>query len=187
MLFRSKEEFQTSQYAQVDETPIRYLEPGKGRCGKGYMWVGHVPGRSVIFEWHASRAAECLNSLVGENYRGKIQCDGYLAYASFAKDKPGLKLFGCWAHSRRKFFEAQDEAPRQAGWILNQMSWLYHWEAQLRDSGASPTLRAAKRASHHRMVLERLRRALERLQPKHLPKSKMGEAIQYTKIGRAHV
>ena len=35
-----------------------------------------------------------------------IQCDGYGAYPSWAKGKPWIKLSGCHAHVRRKFFEA---------------------------------------------------------------------------------
>ena len=174
-----KQEFQSSRYVQVDETPIKYLDPGRGQCAQGYLWTGHVPGQCVIYQWHASRAADCLNSLLGEKFQGKIQCDGYSAYPAFARDKPGILLFGCWAHARRMIFEAQEQAPRQAGWILHQMSWLYQWEAQLREERAGPVLRAVKRASCHRMVVERLHRALVRLQPRHLPKSKLGEAIGY--------
>ena len=174
-----KAELQASPYVQVDETPVDYLDPGKGRCGQGYLWTGHVPGVCVLFEWHASRAAQCLDSLLGREFRGKIQCDGYSGYPAFARDKTGIQLFGCWAHARRGLFEARDQAPRQAGWLLQQMSLLFAWEARLREDRAGPALRQALRASHHRMVVERLHRALVRLQPRYLPKSKMGEAIRY--------
>ena len=50
----------------------------------------------------ASRAARCVGSFLGENFSGKLQCDGYSAYPAFAKEKDNLKLFGCWAHARRK-------------------------------------------------------------------------------------
>lgn len=174
-----KEEFQKSPYVQVDETPIKYLDPGQGQCSQGYLWTGHVPGQCVIYEWHPSRSAECLNSLLGEEFTGKVQCDGYSAYPAFAKDKSEILLFGCWAHARRMVFEAQEQAPRQAGWILNQMGLLFGWEAELAEGRAGPVLREVKRASHHRMVTERLHRAFTRLQPRYLPKSKMGEAIRY--------
>ena len=103
-----KEEFQKSSYAQVDETPIKYLDPGKGQCSQGYLWTGHVPGQCVLYEWHPSRSAECLNSLLGEGFKGKVQCDGYSAYPAFAKDRTEVLLFGCWAHARRLVFEAQE-------------------------------------------------------------------------------
>jgi transposase len=175
-----KQEVQASPYVQVDETPVRYLDPElPGRCGQGYLWTALVPGKCVVYEWHASRAAACLDSLLGPDYRGKLQCDGYSAYPAFAKDKARLELFGCLAHGRRGFFQAQEQAPQVAGWILNQFGILYGWEEQLRRSRAGPAAREALRASHSRMVMERLHRALERLQPRYLPQSPLGQAISY--------
>ena len=169
-----------SPYVQVDETPVRYQDPTvEGRCGQGYLWTGLVPGECVIYQWHTSRAADCLDSLLGETYTGKLQCDGYSAYGAFAKAKADVALFGCWAHARRNFYEAQEQAPRVAGWILKQIGLLYHWEERWRQSRAGPRLRQAHRASHSRMVVGRLRGALERLQPRYLPQSALGKAISY--------
>ena len=181
-----KQELQHSSYVQVDETPVRYLDPETpGRCAQGYLWTGLVPGKCVVYEWHASRAAACLDSLLGNDFKGKLQCDGYSAYPAFARGKegtpeePGLRLFGCWAHARRGFFEAQEQAPGVAGWILNQIGILYGWEEELRQSRAGPGAREARRSSHSRMVVTRLKRALEKLRPRYLPKSPLGQAISY--------
>ena len=175
-----KDQLRQSGYLQVDETPVRYQDPNlPGRCGQGYLWVGLVPGQCVVYEWHASRAAQCLDSLLGEDFEGKLQCDGYSAYPAFAKEKNALTLFGCWTHARRNFFEAKEQAPRIAGWLLNQIGLLYRWEARLRQTRAGPVQRQIVRASHHRMVVERLHRALNKLQPRYLPQSLMGQAIGY--------
>ena len=175
-----KKELQHSPYVQVDETPVRYLDPQRpGRCAQGYLWTGLVPGKCLIYEWHPSRAAACLDSLLGNDFKGKLQCDGYSAYPAFAKDKSGVELFGCWAHARRGFWEAREQAPGMAGWILNQIGILYGWEEQLRQSRAGPAAREAMRASNSRMVVTRLKRVLEKLQPRYLPKSPLGQAIGY--------
>jgi transposase len=159
---------------------VRYQDPNlQGRCGLGYLWTAVVPGQCVVYEWHASRAAGCLDSLLGKGFVGKLQCDGYSAYPAFAKGKSGVDLLGCWAHARRNFFEAQEQAPRVAGWILNQIGLLYRWEAELRRNRAGPVLRQVHRSSHHQMVIERLSRALKKLQPRYLPRSLMGQAIGY--------
>lgn len=172
-------QLQASRYVQLDETPIDYLDPGKGRCSKGYLWTAHIPGRCVVFQWHASRAAQCLDKLLGPEWRGKIQCDGYSAYPAFARGKDGLELFGCWAHARRDVFEARPDDPKVAGWLLHQMSLLFGWEAQLRDQGVGPRARQALRASHHRMVVERMHRVLLQLRKRYLPESNMGKAFTY--------
>lgn len=175
-----KKEIRQSPYVQVDETPVRYLDPEKpGRCAQGYLWTGLAPGKCVIYEWQTSRAAVCLEELLGKDFKGKVQCDGFSAYPAFAKDKPSVKLAGCLAHARRGFFEAKEEAPQVAGWILHQIGILYRWEEQLRQSRAGPGRREALRGSHSRMVMDRLKRALEKLKPRYLPKSLMGQAIGY--------
>ena len=175
-----KRQMQGSPYVQVDETPVRYQDPNlRGRCGQGYLWTALVPGQCVVYEWHASRAARCLDSLLGPGFAGKLQCDGYSAYPAFAKGKGAVDLLGCWAHARRNFFEAQEQAPRVAGWFLNQIGLLYRWEEQLRRNRAGPVLRQVQRSSHHRMVIERLGRALKKLQPRYLPQSLLGQAIGY--------
>ena len=176
-----KEDLRKSGYVQVDETPVRYQDPErKGRCGQGYLWTGLVPGQCVVYEWHASRAARCLDSLLGPEFEGKLQCDGYSAYPAFGKEKADVELFGCWAHARRNYFEAQEEEPRMAGWFLNQIGLMYGWEEDLRQSRAGPVRREVHRASHARMVIERLHRVLKKFQNRYLPQSLMGQAISYT-------
>src|SRR6202050_4949516 len=113
-----KEQLQRSPYVQVEETPVKYLEPGRGQTGQGYLWTGLAPGHCVVYEWHPSRAARCVVSLLGETFSGNLQCDGYSAYPAFAKEKEDLKLCGCWAHARRGFFEAKEQASKVAGWFF---------------------------------------------------------------------
>jgi transposase len=174
-----KKQLRQSRYVQVDETPVRYQDPDlPGRCGQGYLWAASVPGHEVVYEWHASRAARCLDSLLGSGYQGKLQSDGHSAYPAFVKNK-AIALFGCWAQARRGFFEAQEQAPKMAGWILNQIGQMYGWERQLRLSRTGPALRQAHRRAHSRMVVERCHRALHLLRPRYLPQSPMGQAITY--------
>lgn len=174
-----KEEIRKSPYVQVDETPVKFLEPGRGQTGQGYLWVALVPGQCVLYQWHASRAADCLESLLGKDFSGKLQCDGYSAYPAFAKNRKQVELLACWAHARRNFFDAREQAPEVAGWILNQIGILYGWEEELRQNRAGPKLRESLRASHSLMVVRRLHRALTRLQSRYLPQSLMGQAISY--------
>lgn len=175
-----KKEVRLSPYAQLDETPIRYLDPDRnGGSAQGYLWTALVPGRCVLYEWHASRAASCLDSLLGNEFKGYLQCDGYSAYPAYAKDKKEVRLVGCLAHIRRGIFEAKEQAPLLAGWVLNQIGILYGWEEQLRESRAGPAARQAFRSSHSRMVMDRLHRVLEKSKSRYLPQSLMGSAISY--------
>jgi transposase len=169
-------------YVQVDETPIDYLEPGHGKTKQGYLWTGSRPGGDVFFRWETSRATACLGRVVPTTFTGTIQCDGYAAYRSFAKGRePSITLAGCWAHVRRKFYEARESSPRLAGWLLNQIQQLYRIEARLREPHAGPNLRAAVRASQSRPIVRRIERALFKLKAsgRQLPQSPLGTAIDY--------
>jgi transposase len=170
-------------YVQVDETPVDYLEPGHGKTRQGYLWTCSRPGGDVFFRWETSRAALCLNNIIPVDFTGTLQCDGYSAYRSFANARNRtIALAGCWAHVRRKFFEALEQSPKTAGWIMRQIQNLYQVEARLREHQAGPGLRAAVRIHQSRPIVQRLKQALVRLKSsgRSLPQSLLGIAIDYT-------
>jgi len=169
-------------YVQVDETPVRYLAPGNGKTKTGYFWTASRPGGDAVYQWEISRAATCLDNVLPGDFKGTMQCDGYSAYASFARRKEHIQLAACWAHARRKFYEAQEQDPGVVHWLLRQMGHLYRLERELRENKTVPTLRAVARAHRSRPIYQRLHRLLTRLKSKrrYLPRSRMGLAIDYT-------
>jgi transposase len=168
-------ELRNGNYLQVDEAPVRYNGREGGGSAKGYLWVYHRPGGDVLFEWHTSRAADCLDGMLGE-FKGIIQSDGYRAYDSYVATNQNIELAVCWAHARRKFHEARDES-KFAAWMLYQIGRLYQLERE--TDGLGPALRSAIRCSHGKMLLSLIKRALKLKQPKFLPKSATGKAINY--------
>lgn len=170
-------------YVQLDETPINYLEPGAGRSLQGYLWTGSRPGGDVFFDWHTSRAAACLDTVVPVDFKGTVQCDGYAAYDRLAaRPDKAIRLAGCWAHVRRKFHDALEGSPKTAGWIVKQIQLLYRIESGLREKKAGPALRQAYRASQSKSIVQRIEKACTRLlqSRRFLPKSAMSQAMEYT-------
>jgi hypothetical protein len=106
---RTREKLLAKDVLQADESPVRYLDPGRGKCATGYYWGLHAPQcgdkGGILFQWHPSRRAACLDDLL-PGYIGILQTDGYAAYDSWASKNPGITLAACWAHARRKFHEA---------------------------------------------------------------------------------
>jgi transposase len=177
---RVLDELKATGYLQIDETMIRYLQPGKGRAQQGYLWVYHSPGAGVFFDWHPSRGAKCLERTLA-GYTGKMQTDGYAAYIAWLTSIPREERPAhakCWAHVRREFFEAADDS-WFARWMVAQIAHLYGVEKRLRDTGAGPGLRVVVRNADSRMTLERIHRMLERHLTKHLPQGPTGKAIAY--------
>ena len=174
-----KRELLAGDYLQVDETPVRVRDPEvQGRCATGYLWVASRPGGDVIFEFHPGRGKEYAQALIG-NFKGYLQRDGYGVYGALAKAGPGLVPIGCWAHGRRKFVEALDERPQEAGPIVSELRKLYLIERHARDEGLLPAQRQAVRQEVSASILAALKPRLEALRPGCLPQSPLGKAIQY--------
>jgi len=184
-----RDELRRGQYLQIDESPIRYCQAEGGGSSKGYVWVYHRPGAGVLFEWHTGRGAVCLNEML-EDFGGTVQSDGYAAYQSYAREraqhiadgakKPEIVLAACWAHARRKFHEALEEYPVQAGWALRQIQLLYAIETRLRHAKAGPRYRSVLRSVESTPILARLEKMLKLKLDAYRPTTKLGKAIRYT-------
>jgi transposase len=176
-----RNEIRESGYIQADETFIKYQDPKKDYCPNGYLWAYHSPGTGVLFEWHASRAATCLDSMLVD-YAGLLQTDGYAGYTSWlnkkshAKEKTAIIHAACWAHARRKFREVPGNPTAED--IVKRIAKLYRVERKLRDN---PELdRAAYRREHATPVMEGIKSIIETERFRQLPQSNFGKAINYT-------
>lgn len=170
-----------SGYLQVDETPVNYLSPGHGSTKKGYLWVYHAPGHAVIFDWQTGRGAKCLESML-DDYSGIVQCDGYNAYPAYNNTRPlddRLVLHACWAHVRRKFFDARKDSDF-ARMMLRSIQDLYRIESRLRKEAASPDQRQAVRQEQSRPIIETIGKAIKEHESSHLPQGLTGKAVRYT-------
>jgi transposase len=170
-----------SDYLQADETPIKYLAPGKGKTGQGYLWALHQPGGNVFYQWHASRGSTCLDDLL-DGFHGTLQCDGYAAYGKHSNKHPAIRLAGCWAHVRRKFHEALQTGQTAAAGPLKAIAKLYLTEKDLRQTRAGPDEKSLIRSQQSAPLIETLRLDLLQLRAHAtvLPKSPLGKAIDYT-------
>jgi transposase len=172
-----------SGYVQCDETPVKFMDPDeKGRgTTQGYLWVVSAPGGDVVFDWRLSRRHGELTSLLTEDYVGLLQSDGYEAYASYARMHPEVAWLGCWAHARRKFFEAQSESPRVAKAALRLIGRMYRREREWDEKKLEPWQRAAERAKPEGLArtMESLRRLARWARERVLPKSTLGKACDY--------
>jgi transposase len=167
-------------YVQCDETPIRCNDPDvRGQTVQGWLWALSRPGGNIVFEWRMSRRqAEAVTLLAG--FRGVLQSDAYSAYANFAREHEGVVCVGCWAHARRRFHEALEEAPVPAGFVLRLIGQLYALEAQWDEANwTEPAQRAHLRRRDFACTLNLLKKVAVRLFARVLPKTRLGEACSY--------
>jgi transposase len=172
-----------SQYVQCDETPVKFIDPdAKGHAAlQGYLWVVSSPGGDVVFDWRLSRRHGELTKLLTDDYVGLLQSDGYEAYDAYADKHDGVVRLGCWAHARRKFFEAQPDHPRVAKAALRMIKRMYQRERAWDEQNLEPSQRLIERVKPD--GLARTMASLKRLalwaRQRVLPKSTLGKACDY--------
>jgi transposase len=127
----------SGQVIQMDETTVQVMgENGRSDTQKSYMWLarGGPPGKTVVlFEYRTTRGAEHAQKMLA-GYNGYLQTDGYAGYDKAVDDVPGIVHAGCFAHARRKFFEASkvSEQAATAKEGMQHIKKLYIIETELR-------------------------------------------------------
>lgn len=167
-------------YLQADETTIKVLDSTKKKdTHLGYYWVYHNPvDRTVLFDYQKGRNKEALQKIL-EGFKGYLQTDGYHGYGPYAA-LPGVTHLCCWAHARRKFFEAQDNDRARAELALVFIGKLYEIEAHCREKKLTPKDRKAYRLDKALPVLDAFSKWLTENYAQTLPKSAIGMAMAYT-------
>ena len=105
--------------------------------------------------------------------------DGYAGYNDVVT-KNNLRHLICWAHARRKFFEAKDLDPAFIGNVLSLIGMLYDVERDALEREISFEQRYDLRKEKSEPILKEIKFCLENPKSVILPKSKIGEAVDYT-------
>ncbi|MCF8239178.1 MAG: IS66 family transposase [Saprospiraceae bacterium] len=170
----------SSDYIQVDESPIRVLDKDKaGSTHRGQQWVYHSPAlKRVAFQYRKGRGMHGPKEMLS-TYRGHIQCDGYKVYDGMARNNPSMILLGCLAHTRRKYFDAEKIDPRVSK-PLKLIQQLYRIERELRSSSLSADQYTQARQKQMRPIFDEWKKWMEENEQSILPKSAVGKAIVYT-------
>ncbi|WP_153800388.1 IS66 family transposase, partial [Foetidibacter luteolus] len=169
-----------SNYLNADETTIKVLDKDKqGTTHQGYYWVYYdTATKLVLFDYQPGRGALYPQAML-HRFKGYLQSDGYDAYETFDK-AANITTLCCWAHARRKFYEAKDYDHANAEKILTQIQQLYQIEAHCRDESFTPEQIKQHRQQHAVPVLNALHETLKGLLLKSLPGSPLGKAVSYT-------
>jgi len=167
----------------IDETTVQVMdEPGRPNTSKSFMWVflGGEVGKPVVeFQYHPTREATVpLDVLKG--YKGFIQTDGYDGYKEVGS-QPGVTHVGCWAHARRKFYEATQVSKSDgiATDGMAQIDSLFRLERSLREQPLSDTAFMKARREKAQPIMQTLHAWLEEQEPRVPPSLTLGKAIAY--------
>ncbi len=169
-----------SKAVQTDDTPVPVLDPTLPRTRTGRIWtyVGSHP--YTVFDYTPNRSGNGPDAFL-QPFHGFLQADAYSGYDHlYADPERGIVEVACWAHARRKFYEAQSSDLMRSMVMLAYIRLLYDVEREARDRQLSGGERRELRQAKSRPILDDIHAYLEAERPKVLPKSPEGQAIAYT-------
>src|SRR3989344_5900632 len=99
----------------IDETSIKVQ-------GKNFwIWI-FTTLTTTIFVIRKSRHCKVIKEILGENFQGVINCDGWETYKTYKNSNGNVLLQRCWAHALREveaLAEKYDEAKPLFKWFQN--------------------------------------------------------------------
>ena len=176
-----KQRVLSSKAVQTDDTPVAVLDPELTRTRKGRIWsyVGDAANPFTVYDYTPTREGEGPAAFL-EDFAGYLQADAYTGYdALYADEARHVTEVACWAHARRKFFEAQNSDLMRSMIMLAYVRLLYDVEREAKDKGWTGEARRVLRQAKSLPILADIEAYLRREQPQVLPKSPIAEAIGY--------
>jgi len=194
-----------SSVIHTDDTPVKVQDRSRTQTRTGRFWVylGDENHPYTVFTYTPSRSRDGPMAFLrdwGKDQRVYLQADAFGGYDGiYAGDAGGqVTEVACWAHARRKFYDARTSDAAASTQALAYIRLLYDVEDQAKKEAKKPSAdEASGRRFYESLVAirSRLRQELavprlaqfkgwlESQQAEHggpvLPKSPMGQAIQY--------
>ena len=133
----------------ADETPVSLLAPGRGKTKRAYVWVYRTTNfaaqRAVYYDFCKDRSGEHPQRVLAD-FGGTLVSDDYAGY--HALHRRGVSAALCWAHARRKLFEAHEfNGSEIAGQAVALIARLYEIEREARELGADARQRLRQQRS----------------------------------------
>ena len=168
-----------SRVIHTDETRVPVQAPGTGQCRKGRIWtyLGDRENPYIVYDYTPDRTRAGPTSWLAK-YKGYLQADAYGGYDGIYR-KGDITEVACWAHARRKFFDARTTDATRSAHLLALVGELYDVERRAKD--LSEQTRLELRQQESMPVLERIKTWLDDEVRIVLPRSPMAGAIGYAR------
>ena len=166
-----------SRVIHTDDTPVPIQSPGAKQCRKGRIWcyLGDEANPYTVYDYTPSRKRDGpARWLAG--FTGYLQADAYGGYDGIFHQENVTEV-ACWAHARRKFYDAQDSDGQRAAEMLALIGELYAIEREAQE--LSDALRLAVRQQRSLPVLAQIKTWLNAAGEVVLPRSPLGAALTY--------
>jgi transposase len=173
-----KRELLRAALLQADETPINVQDPAvKGRLTRAYIWTYGIPWGETVYDFTLGRSAKGPEKFL-KDFEGYLQTDAYSGYNSVCRTGAVVHV-ACWAHVRRRFYNAIGEAPELAKLVLAGIQKLYRIERRAKEEGVCADALVELRRREAKPILDSLKGIMASKSLQVLPKSALGTAIHY--------
>lgn len=185
-----RKELLKSNYVQADETTVQVIDNGgKEAKANKYMWLyktGASRSPIILYDYQKTRSSSCPTEFL-KGFSGYLQTDGYSGYNKVEN----AKRIYCLAHIRRKYHDIivnlNDEALKKSRAVIgfNFCEQLYKIEKDLRDAYGEAenyyVVRYETRLKKSAPIFKNFEDYVEKEIKDALPKSPLGQALEYTK------
>ena len=181
----------------TDDTPVDVLDEKvkqSTRTGRFWVYVGNKEHPQTVFSYTPDRSRDGPMQFL-KDWSGYLQADAYAGYNAVYAGEAGGKVIevACWAHARRKFFDARDSEVAIGTQALGHVRLLYdvedhanqQFQAQAHSAGAR-SLSSIRQELRQQLAVPRLQQFKAWLQSQQIAnggqvmsKSPMGQAITY--------
>ena len=190
-----------SRVLHTDDTTVPVLDPAlpHTRTGRFWLYFGDRNHHYAVYQYTPNRKRDGPAEFL-KNYQGYLQADAFGGYDGIYAGSGGKIIeVACWAHARRKFYDAQRSSGAVAHDALARIGQLYAIEREVAEvrhgesaegttcadswselSGDERAARiAAVRGERAKPLLDSFGKWLGEQRGKALPKSPIGQAIGY--------
>ena len=159
----------SEKWVHIDESPIDFYNPSKS---KGYIWSMSNP-RGAYYQFEPTRSGAIAQEMLRGYKQGCVVTDGFSGYG-FLDKGDSIKHAYCWAHVRRKFFEAMAH-DRKAEVVVDLMDKLYELEHEAKSLSELKDIRFAKSS----LIVQKIDEWIDSMDGRYLESSSLGKAIEY--------
>jgi transposase len=164
----------SEKWVHIDESPLNFFNPKKS---KGYVWSISNP-RGAYYQFEPTRSGKVAKEILQGYRTGNVITDGFSGY-DFLHNSEDEKYKSinhayCWAHVRRKFFEAMNHDDK-AEEVVDLIDDLYEVEHMADDICNIRDLRH----DNSKKIVKKIDSWIESMDGKFLESSSLGKAINY--------
>jgi len=175
-----------SKVINSDDTPVRVQDKTldkKTRTGRVWIYCGDKHHPYNVYDYTPNRSREGPELFLRDYKQGYLQADAYAGYDFLFNDptRQVLELL-CWAHARRKFYEARKSSPQLSHTAIAWIKMLYAVEKEIKN--LSSENKQAVRQEKSVAILNDFKAWLDEITVEQaLPQSPVRQAINYALNG----